>query len=141
VLDFWLGRPFLEKYGKYFLISRSDFDRACRFFNRYGRVTTFIGRLLPGIRQLISLPAGLASMELAPFTFYTLLGAGFWVSFLAGLGYFVGDNERLVRSYLEEFQLWIFLGLGLGVLVYALARFQSVKRKGSCNRTKEKQRL
>lgn len=127
-LAFWLGRPFFEKYGKYLLISRRDFDRACHLFNRYGKITTFIGRLLPAIRQLISLPAGLASMGLAPFTLYTLLGAGLWVSFLTGLGYFVGDNERLVRSYLEEFQLWVFLGLGLGGIVYAATRFRYLTR-------------
>jgi membrane protein DedA with SNARE-associated domain len=129
-LAFWLGRPFFEKYGKYFFVSKSDFDRACRLFKRYGKITTFVGRLLPAIRHLISLPAGLASMGLTPFTLYTLLGAGLWVSFLAGLGYFVGDNERLVRSYLEEFQLWVFLGLGLGVIVYVGARFRRVRRGG-----------
>ena len=143
-LAFWLGRPFFEKYGKYLFISRRDFDRACRFFNRYGKMTTFVGRLLPAIRQLISLPAGLASMEFTPFILYTLLGAGLWVSFLASLGYFVGDNERLVRSYLEEFQLWVFLGLGLGVILYAVVRFRyprRTRREELCRGGKERQGL
>jgi membrane protein DedA with SNARE-associated domain len=127
-LAYGLGRPFFEKYGKYLFVSREDFERACSFFTRYGPFTTFIGRLLPVISQLISLPAGLAAMGLAPFSLYTTLGAGLWVSVLALLGYLVGDNDVLVRAYLKRFQALLVAGCIFGLALYALTRYSKRKR-------------
>lgn len=123
-IAFWLGRPFLERYGKYLLLSKTDFERACVFFNRYGAITTFVGRLLPAIRQLISLPAGLAAMRLTPFSLYTALGAGLWVSVLTFLGYLLGDNDALVRAYLERFQGWLIVACIASLALYALIRLR-----------------
>lgn len=75
-LALWAGKPFLEKYGKYFFIKKEALDKSCAVFNRYGGATTFICRLIPGIRQLISIPAGIARMPFASFSFFTALGAG-----------------------------------------------------------------
>ena len=137
-LAYGLGRPFFEKYGKYLFVSREDFERACRFFTRYGPFTTFIGRLLPVIRQLISLPAGLAAMGLAPFSLYTALGAGLWVSVLALLGYLVGDNDVLVRAYLERFQALLIAGCIFGLALYALAYARKHKRNRASSKEEER---
>ncbi len=86
-LALWAGKPFLEKYGKYFFIKKESLDKACAVFNKYGAATTFVCRLIPGIRQIISIPAGVSKMPLLPFTFFTALGAGIWSSVLAAAGY------------------------------------------------------
>ena len=91
-LALWAGRPFLEKYGKYFFIKREPLDRACDIFNKYGAATTFICRLLPVIRQLISIPAGIARMKLLPFTLFTALGAGIWSAILCAIGMALGKS-------------------------------------------------
>ncbi|RLA94065.1 MAG: DedA family protein [Deltaproteobacteria bacterium] len=106
LFNYWvalrLGRPFLQRYGRYFLIRDSVLERADRFFQRHGHISTFVGRLLPGIRQYISLPAGLARMDLWVFSLCTSLGAGLWVTVLALVGYWVGEREELLHRYLKE---------------------------------------
>lgn len=99
-LALWVGKPFLEKYGKYIFIKREPLDRACEVFNRYGAATTFICRLVPVIRQLISIPAGISKMKLASFTFFTSLGAGIWTAILAFIGYAIGKSTAEI-TYLE----------------------------------------
>jgi len=99
-LALWVGRPFLEKYGKYFFIQREPLDKACDVFNRYGAATTFVCRLVPVIRQLISLPAGISRMRLVPFTFFTALGAGIWSAILCAIGYALGKSAGDI-SYAE----------------------------------------
>ena len=88
-LGLYIGRPFLEKYGKYFFIKPPVLNRACELFNRYGAVTTFFCRLLPVIRQIISIPAGLTRMPFGQFTLFTALGAGIWSLLLSIVGYFI----------------------------------------------------
>ena len=116
VLAMKVGRPFFEKYGKYLLVSRKSLDKADLFFQRHGHVSTFIGRLLPGIRQYISLPAGIARMNFFVFCLATSLGAGIWVIVLAVLGYYFGRNEDLIMQNLR----WISLALVLGCLIVVL---------------------
>jgi len=96
----WVGKPFLEKYGKYFFVKPEPLARACEVFNRYGAATTFVCRLVPVIRQLISIPAGIARMPLGPFTLFTGLGAGIWTAILAGVGYVLGRSAGDI-TYLE----------------------------------------
>lgn len=91
-LALWVGRAFLEKYGKYFFIKPEPLAEACRIFNRYGAATTFVCRLVPVIRQLISIPAGIARMRLLPFTFFTALGAGIWSAILCAIGFALGKS-------------------------------------------------
>jgi membrane protein DedA with SNARE-associated domain len=88
----WLGTPFLEKYGKYFLLPPPKLHRAEELFRRYGAGATFVCRLLPAIRQLISIPAGIARMPLKSFTLWTGLGAGLWVTVLTAIGYVIGKS-------------------------------------------------
>lgn len=99
-LALWVGKPFLEKYGKYFFIKPEPLARACEVFNRYGAATTFVCRLVPVIRQLISIPAGIAKMPLLSFTCFTGLGAGIWTAILAFTGYAIGRSAGDI-TYLE----------------------------------------
>ena len=92
-LALWLGKPFLEKYGKYFFVKPEPLARACEVFNRYGAATTFVCRLVPVIRQLISIPAGVSRMPLGGFALFTGLGAGIWTAILAFIGYGLGRSS------------------------------------------------
>jgi membrane protein DedA with SNARE-associated domain len=95
----WVGRPFLERWGRYFFVRPELLHKTDAFFDRHGAISTFTGRLIPGIRHLISLPAGLARMNLAAFALYTSLGAGLWSAVLIAFGWFIGGNEALIREY------------------------------------------
>ncbi|MBP0132399.1 MAG: DedA family protein [Nitrosospira sp.] len=120
-----LGRPFLLHYGKYVMFNEASLQRMEDFFARHGHVSTFTGRLIPVVRQYISLPAGLARMNLAIFSFYTSLGAGIWVTILALLGYYIGGNELLIREYLRDIIIILAVSIVIGVAVYL--RFQRHK--------------
>ena len=104
-LAFRLGRPLLVKFGRYVFISEETLEKLDRFFESHGPISTFTGRLIPGIRQLISVPAGLSRMDMGHFLTYTALGAGIWSLVLILLGYFIGENEALIREYLHQITL------------------------------------
>ena len=99
-LALWVGKPFLEKYGKWFFLKPAALERACEVFNKYGAATTFVCRMVPAIRQLISIPAGIAKMPLGSFTLFTGLGAGVWTTILAFVGYGLGKSAGDI-TYLE----------------------------------------
>ncbi|MEY2697792.1 MAG: hypothetical protein RL333_1930 [Pseudomonadota bacterium] len=125
----WLGRPLLVRYGRYVWIKEEHFTRVEAFFQRHGEISTFIGRLLPVIRHLISIPAGLARMNHVRFTLYTLIGAGIWVSVLAWIGYFIGAERALIVQYshqavLGAVLLCVVTGLGYVVLHRRRIRLQ-----------------
>ncbi|MDR1471085.1 MAG: DedA family protein [Synergistaceae bacterium] len=109
------GRRFFDRYGKYFFVSPEALDRAEVFFDRHGHISTFTARLLPVIRQYVSLPAGLARMDLTKFCFYTALGSGIWVAALTALGYFVGGAGEAMYEGLNK------ITVGLVALCAALA--------------------
>ena len=113
-----IGRRLLLRYGRYFFISPSSMQRMERFFERHGPISTFTGRLIPGIRQLISIPAGLARMEMKRFLLFTALGAGIWGTILTALGYLIGDNEAMIKAYLGQITLIILVLVALTLLVY-----------------------
>ena len=96
----WVGKPFLEKYGKWFFLKPAALERACEVFNKYGAATTFVCRMVPAIRQLISIPAGIAKMPLGSFTLFTGLGAGVWTAILAFVGYGLAKSAGDI-TYLE----------------------------------------
>ena len=99
-LALWVGKPFLERYGRWFFLSPSALDRSCEVFNRYGAATTFVCRMIPAIRQLISIPAGISRMPLWSFTLFTALGAGVWTAILTAVGFTLGRAAGEM-SYLE----------------------------------------
>ena len=98
----YLGKPLLLKYGKYVWITEEKFARVERYFRDHGEISTFIARLLPVVRHLISLPAGLAGMNHFKFSLYTLLGAGLWVTVLTFIGYFIGAERELIVQYSHQ---------------------------------------
>ena len=99
-LALWVGKPFLLKYGKWFFLKPEALERACEVFNRYGAATTFVCRMVPAIRQLISIPAGISKMPIASFTLFTGLGAGVWTAILTFVGYGLGRSAGDI-TYLE----------------------------------------
>lgn len=103
------GRAFLVKYGKYFFIKEDTIIKMENYFKNHGHISTFFGRLIPAVRQYISFPAGLAKMNLAIFSIYTSLGAGIWVIILTLLGYYIGDNEALIKEYLRYIIVFILV--------------------------------
>ena len=121
------GRAFLLKYGKYFFLKEDSLKKLEEFFRNHGEISTFSGRLIPGVRQYISLPAGLAKMDLFKFSFYTSFGAAIWVVILALLGYFIGENEDVVKKYLKEITLFTLLILSLIIGVYILKNRKNIK--------------
>ena len=114
-----LGRKMLKRYGKYFFIKEDALEKMDGFFLRHGHISTFTGRLVPGIRQLISIPAGLAKMNLVQFSLYTTLGAGIWAFILTMLGYFIGENQQLIDTYLKQITIVVLVVLVLLISWYA----------------------
>jgi membrane protein DedA with SNARE-associated domain len=125
----YLGRPLVLKYGKYVWITEEKFAKVERFFRDHGEVSTFIGRLLPVVRHLISLPAGLAGMNHVKFTLYTLLGAGIWVTVLTFIGYFIGANQELIMQYSHQALIGVVV-LSI-VIIYFYVRAHKKKKKGA----------
>ena len=109
----WGGRPFVERYGPYMLISHKDLDRADRWFARYGEATVFFSRMLPVVRTFISLPAGIARMNFTRFVVFTFLGALPWCYLLAYIGVKMGEKWEHLRDYFHQFD--IVIGLCLAV--------------------------
>lgn len=132
-LAFRLGRPALsrlaERYGRLFFFTPETLVKVEIFFERHGHISTFVGRLLPGIRQYISLPAGLGRMNPWLFSLYTALGAGLWVIILALLGYFLGANEELLNRWFHKTSvlLAIFCLLLVGGYYYRYRRQRGEK--------------
>lgn len=117
-----LGRPLVIKYGRYVLMPPHKFLKVELFFLEHGEISTFIGRLLPVIRHLISIPAGLSGMNHLRFTIYTLLGAGIWVTILTYIGYAIGQNQELVMAYSHKALWGVIAASALLVAVYAYIR-------------------
>ena len=120
-----LGRVFLLTYGKYFFFTPKHLIQVEDFFIRYGSISTFTARLVIGIRQYISLPAGLARMPLLPFCFFTVLGSCLWVSILACLGYFLGENQVLIKEYLQIITIVIVAIVIVAVIWFVCKVFRS----------------
>lgn len=110
------GRPLVEKYGKYILISHRDLHRADRWFVKHGEGTVFFSRLLPVVRTFISLPAGIARMKFKKFCFYTLVGCLPWSFILAYSGLKMGENWEGLRTYFDKFNYLIAGLIVLGII-------------------------
>ena len=135
LLAMWLGRPIIyafadSKLGHICLLSGEKVKKAEDYFNEHGKVSTFVGRLIPGIRQLISIPAGLCKMHFGWFLFYTFLGAGIWNVVLALLGYIAGGQKEIIDAYSHELSM-IIMGLFGVVIVYFITKavVKKIKKK------------
>lgn len=139
-LAVWLGRPIVYKFansrlGHMCLIDEAKVQHAESYFDKHGAVSTFVGRLVPAVRQLISIPAGLARMSLGRFVLYTSLGAGVWNAILAALGYYMASipglqTEEAVMNKVKEYSSEIgFVFIALAVFVVAYLAYKGLKKK------------
>ncbi|MEG1555527.1 MAG: DedA family protein [Bacteroidales bacterium] len=130
-LAFFLGRPVVywfadSKLGHLLLLDSSKVKKAEDYFIKHGNSSTFIGRLVPGIRQLISIPAGLAKMKLGPFILFTVLGSAAWNIILAILGYIAHGQQDIINQYSHELSM-VLLGLGIIFVIYLI--YKGFKKK------------
>jgi membrane protein DedA with SNARE-associated domain len=114
-VGYWGGRPLVQRYRRYLLISGRDLQRADGWFDRYGDSTVFFSRLLPLIRTFISLPAGIARMHFGRFVLYTFLGSFPWCLALSYLGYRMGRHWESLRTYFHDFDMVILLAIAAGI--------------------------
>ncbi|HEC33882.1 MAG TPA: DedA family protein [Chloroflexi bacterium] len=142
VVTYWVGalggRPLLERYGKYVLISRHDIERADRWFDRWGEATAFFSRLLPVVRTFISLPAGVARMHFGRFTLLSFVGSFIWCIVLGWLGYVFGSRWELIRYYMRPFDIPIII---VGLVLVGWYIYRHVKRNRAFARSKNSSRL
>jgi len=129
-LSYYLGRPLVYKFagsrvGKLFLLSEAKVAHAEEYFIRNGKSSTFIGRLVPGIRHLISIPAGLAKMNLRDFLLYTAVGAGLWNIILAIIGFYLYEMRDKIFPYLGH----ILIGIGVIFVIYLIVKARRSKKK------------
>ena len=133
LLSIWLGRPIIyafadSKVGRLCLLSSEKIRKAEDYFNEHGKMSTFVGRLIPGIRQLISIPAGLAKMHFGWFLLYTFLGAFLWNTVLAAVGYIAHGQMDLIHQYSHELSIAILVILAV-VIIYFVVRAIIKRRK------------
>jgi membrane protein DedA with SNARE-associated domain len=130
-ISYWIGaaggRPLLVKYGKFAGVRAKDLDRTESFFNRHGRATILIGRFLPVVRHIISVPAGVARMPLVPFFTQTFIGATIWGTVLIFIGYELGDRFVEVATKLKHVD--VIVGIGIIVVLLALVVRFVVRRR------------
>jgi membrane protein DedA with SNARE-associated domain len=126
-----VGEPLLRKYGKYVLISSRSLDKTERFFRRHGEISTLIGRLLPVVRHLISIPAGVSRMPLQKFVAFTALGAGIWCAILTYLGWLIGKHGQQVETVIGSYVHHTLLSYILPAVVVLLAGYLIWHRRGA----------
>lgn len=138
-LSMWIGRPIVyafanSKLGHACLIDKEKVEKAESYFDKHGAVSTFVGRLIPAVRQLISIPAGLARMNLGVFVIFTGLGAMIWNGVLAGLGYWLGKTVPLDRLFntVEQYNDYLtYVGLGIGAICVGIILWNVFKPRKS----------
>lgn len=122
-------RYLIKKYGKFFLITISDFERSQRWFNKYGEIIVFSSRLLPAVRTFISLPAGIARMNIKKFILYTIFGSTIWSFFLSYIGLILGEKWRQVEGFFHKFDFLIFIiAIFLGGF-FIFHQYQKIKKE------------
>ena len=112
------GRKGVLRFGKYFFFTEEKLQKMEAFFVNHGSFSTFVSRLIPGVRQLVSLPAGLSKMPLDKFALHTTLGAGIWVTVLVLLGYILGENEALIKEYLHQIVVGTLVIIAIATAIY-----------------------
>ena len=134
LLSMWLWRAIVykfadSKFGHLCLINREKVEKAERYFNDHGKISTFVGRLIPGIRQLISIPAGLSKMPFGPFLLFTFLGALVWNSILAVIGYIAAGQMDTIKKYSHELSVAILALFGAVLLFFIVKKIISALSK------------
>lgn len=127
IFAIYFGRSMLFKISKYFFVKEKTIIKMENFFNKHGAISTFIGRLIPGIRHFISLPAGLAKMNFKLFCFYTSAGSLIWTTVLTLLGYFIGENKDLIKEYLHVAIILCILFCIIISIIYILINKKKIR--------------
>ncbi len=124
-LGYYGGRPLLQRYGRYILVTEHDLEQAERWFDRWGNWAAFISRLLPIVRTFISFPAGVVKTPLLPFTVLSFVGSFVWCAALAAAGYWFGSQWEIIRTYMRPFDIPIAIVLVVGFVYYV---YRHIKR-------------
>ncbi|ENV11292.1 hypothetical protein F966_01083 [Acinetobacter higginsii] len=135
MLFYWIGRKvpqqrlfqFIERYGKYLRIQVADLDKALTWFNKHGHRIVFFGRMIPAVRSLISIPAGISRMPFSKFMLYSSAGTLIWTSFLAYLGYHFSENQTLMLAILQRISYLIFALIALYIIWWTIKKFYRSK--------------
>ena len=135
MLFYWIGRKvpqqrlfqFIERYGKYLRIQVADLEKALTWFNKHGHRIVFFGRMIPAVRSLISIPAGISRMPFSKFMLYSSAGTLIWTSFLAYLGYHFSENQTLMLAILQRISYLIFALIALYIIWWAIKKFYRSK--------------
>jgi membrane protein DedA with SNARE-associated domain len=133
-LGAWGGRPLVERYGKYILVSEDDLERADRWFARWGDWAVFISRLLPIVRTFISFPAGVVRVHFARFTVLSFVGSFIWCGLLAWGGYHFGEHWEQLRNMMRPFDIPIAIVIGLAVAYYVIHHVRKGKKRRDVTR-------
>jgi membrane protein DedA with SNARE-associated domain len=133
VVAMWLGRPFFLKYGKYFFCPADKFAMVERFFQNHGEISTFTGRLIPVVRHLISIPAGLTRMKMSHFLLFTGIGSAIWMTILTYIGFLCGKNMELIKKYSHLCTLGVIVGCVLLIVVYIWLHKRRAAKYGKGN--------
>lgn len=123
-LGAWGGEALFNKFGKFFLISRKDYNSAINWLNKYGNFAAFFGRLIPGIRTFISFPAGAAKTKLLSFSIYSFLGSLVWCSAFCSAGYVLGEKWESIEVYLHDFHIVIIAMLVVLAVLYIIHKIK-----------------
>lgn len=115
-------REWIDKYGKWLTLSGADIDKSKRWLDKYGKATVFFGRLVPGIRTFISVPAGLDKMPLVPFILYSFAGSFIWTALLTYAGFILGNNFQLVEKYIGPISGIVFASLAIFLIISFIRR-------------------
>lgn len=126
LLSYWIGaaggRPFIKKFGKYFLLNEHHLEQTQSFFSRFGEKTIFISRFIPVVRHLISIPAGTGKMRLSKFVIYTAIGATLWNAALTYCGFLLGKNWGAIRKFGEVLDILIVIAIIIGIIYFIRKR-------------------
>ncbi len=121
-IGYWGGRPFIEKYGKYFLLKQDDLTKTENFFAKHGEKTIFISRFIPVVRHLISLPAGAAKMNVFKFSLYTILGAAIWHTFLSWVGFALKQNWQKIEQFTGFLDYFFLVAIIASICIFVYKR-------------------
>lgn len=123
-LGFYGGKPFFEKHGQKIFLSKKDYEKGIEWFNKFGNMAVFLGRLIPGVRTFISFPAGVAKIKMPTFIVYTIAGSLIWCSALSYLGYTLGSRWEEIDVYLKDFHVVIIAAFIIIFILYLRHKFK-----------------
>lgn len=134
-LGYWFGekrvRDLVRRYGKWFLLTEADFDTALEWFSRYGEHVIFFGRMVPIVRSLVSIPAGIASMNLGLFSIYTAIGTALWSFLLSLAGYILGKNWGLVMDWIGQYEKVVLVLAVAAVIAFVVSRLRQRQKQSA----------